>query len=307
MAFFKNFLAKNEYGNRIGRLGFHQIQPFRNGLLGIQKGNIVFKAKEEYNFRNVFSDFRGSRPLNMLVDNKNSWTCFGEYFGNPDRDAVKVFHSLDGINWEVCYTFKEGEIRHIHGIFSDPYRDGHWCLTGDSNSESGLWFTPDKFRTLEKIIYGSQKARAVEIIPAREGLIVPMDSPLEKNYINFVDLETKSFSPLASLPGSAFHATVSNDIYFVTTVTEPSKVNITRSAKVFASLDGINWECISEFQKDFFPIKYQGITRYSEIIIPPGENNTDSIFGFARAIKGGSGMIVWDKQEIIDFLSSRKA
>ncbi|MDR5589342.1 hypothetical protein [Christiangramia sp. SM2212] len=302
----QKFLALTEFGNRIGRLGFHSIQPFNDGLLGIQKGNIVFKKNHSRNFENVFSGFRGSRPLNVFADNKENWACFGEYFGNDKRDEVHVYDSVDGVSWNKCYTFPKEAIRHVHGIFADPYRKGYWCLTGDSDSESGLWFTSDRFKTLKKVLSGSQKARAVQIIPTKEGIIVPMDSPLERNYIHYIDLEDKIFTKLKSLPGSAFHATLSNNIYFVTTVTEPSDVNITDSAYVFASLNGVDWKCISVFKKDFIPIKYQGITRYTEVSITPGSNNSDYIFGYARSVKGGSGLIQWKKSEIIEFLSNSR-
>lgn len=248
------------------------------------------------------SNFKGSRPLNLYVSPAQDWACFGEYFGNKEREEVHIFDTTNGTDWKIAYTFSAKSIRHVHGIIDDPYRNGIWVLTGDSNTESALWFTNDRFKTLKKMVTGSQKARAVEIIPIENGLIVPMDSPLEKNYINFFDLETEEFRQLKPLPGSAFHAIKSNGIYFVTTVTEPSEINKTNTANVYASLDGENWKCISKFKKDFVPVKYQGITRYSEIIITPGENKSDFIVGYARAVKGGNYMVKWKKETVIDFL-----
>lgn len=299
-----NLLAKSSLISRIARLGFHGLKPFRDGLLGIQRGKIVFKQKNSTEFKEVFSGFRGSRPLNLYVDPSQTWACFGEYFGNDEREEVKIFSTSTGYDWKESYRFKGGEIRHVHGLIEDSYKKGIWCLTGDSDTESALWFTTDRFKTLEKVASGSQKARAVEIIPVEGGLLVPMDSPLQKNYINFYDRETKDFRNLESLPGSAFHAIKSNGIYFVTTVTEPSEINITDKATVYASLDGFNWKYLYEFQRDVFPVKYQGITRYTEVTIPEGENNSDYIFGYARAVKEGDAMVVWRKEDVIQFLGN---
>src|SRR5690606_32080733 len=130
---------------------------------------------------------------------------------------------------------------HVHGLCWDAYRNGIWVLTGDSDTESGLYFTDDEFSSLHKVIGGSQKARAVEVIPTPEGLIIPMDSPLKQNYIHFYDLNKKEFQKLTELPGSAFHAVKSNGIYLISTVTEPSEVNIVNYASVWASLDGKAW------------------------------------------------------------------
>ena len=303
----KNFLAKTNFGSRIGRLGFHGLQPFQKGYIGIQRGNIVYKPKGNNLFKNVFSDFRGSRPLNIYVSPNQDWACFGEYFGNKERESVNTFSSTNGKDWQVAYTFPSKSIRHVHGIIQDDYRNGIWILTGDSNDESALWFTSDRFKTLDKVISGSQKARAVEIIPTKEGLIVPMDSPMEKNYIHFFDIKNKTFTVLHELAGSAFHAIKSNDIYFVTTVTEPSEINKTETTNVYASLDGKQWRCISKLKKDFVPIKYQGITRYSEIVIPPGVNSSKYIIGYARAVQGGNFMLKWMKEEVLNFLKKEQA
>lgn len=302
--FLQNLFSRFGLASRIGRLGFHGLKSFRGGLLGIQKGKIVFKEKMSFKFKEVFSDFRGSRPLNLYVDPTEKWACFGEYFGNTQRDDVKIFQTDDGYEWNELYRFRASDIRHIHGIIEDSCRNGIWCLTGDSDTESALWFSKDHFKTLEKVNSGSQKARAVQIIPSEKGLIVPMDSPLEKNFINFFNLETNQYKKLESLPGSAFHAIKSNGIYFVSTVTEPSKVNTTEKATIYASLDGFKWKCLYEFKRDMFPVRFQRITRYSEILIPEGDNNSDYIVGYVRAVEKGDSMIIWQKEEVVKFLKN---
>jgi len=298
----KNYLVKTNLGSRIGRLGFHSVKEFRGGLIGVQRRNIVYKTESSAIFEDVFSDFRGSRPLNICIGPKDEAIYFGEYFGNPERSTVKIFGSVDTKVWNIVYEFEAYQIRHVHGVFYDQFRNGYWVLTGDSNEESGLWFTNNKFKTLEKVYSGSQKTRAVEIIIKEEGLIVPMDSPLELNSINLFSLKDNSIKHLQNLNGSAFHGVVVDGIHFVTTVTEPSNVNLNKTANVYASLDGITWKCITKFKKDFVPIKYQWLTRYSEITITPGINNGNYFFGHARAVQGGCFLFRWKKNNIIQLL-----
>src|SRR5690606_25593591 len=292
----KNKISRIDVFKRIGRLGFHKLRPFQEGIIGIQRGHIVFKAKDSKRFNPVFSHFRGSRPLDFLIHPEKEIIYFGEYFGNENREEVYIYSSSDLKKWEKAWVFKKGEIRHVHGIVWDEYRKGIWVYTGDLDEESGIWFTDDDFKTLKKVTGGTQKARAVEIIPTQTGLILPMDSPLEQNYIYHYNVNTQEYENLSFLPGSAFHACISNGVYLISTVTEPSEVNKVNYASVFASLDGLNWKELYRFKKDLFPVKFQFITRYAEISFPSGINNSDYIIGYAQAVKKyGGKMIYWQK------------
>lgn len=48
---------------------------------------------------------------------------------------MRVFRSKNnGDSWDVAFTFIEGEINHIHGLFNDPYTNRLWEATGDDDS-----------------------------------------------------------------------------------------------------------------------------------------------------------------------------
>lgn len=295
--------ARFDLTKRAGRLGYHDLKPFKNGYLGVQHGSIVWKDREEQRFSTAFQSFRGSRPLGLFVHPTKAKAYFGEYFANAAREEVYIYASDNGRDWYKAWTFEAGSIRHIHGLTWDPYRKGIWVLTGDSDQESGLWYTDDDFKSLSRVAGGTQKARAVEIIPVRDGLIVPMDSPLERNYIHLYDIPSGGFRVLSPLPGSAFHATATNGIYLVSTVTEPSTVNVVDYASVWGSLDGQRWKEISRFKKDLIPVKYQFIGRYAEVYFPHGDNRSNFIIGYGQALQGMSDcMLVWEKARLVDFL-----
>lgn len=299
----RNILSLHPLYCRIFRRGIHALALNENGnLVGVAKGHIVFKNKKEKVFHSVFNKFRGSRPFNLIY--ANGMFLFGEYFGNPNRENVCIFSSADGEHWNTIYTFPPGSIRHIHSIKYDANKKGYWILTGDNDNESVIWFTED-FKTLNPVIKGGQFARAVNIITTKNFLIIPMDSPLEQNYIQFYNLEKGILETVSEIPGSAFHAIESDGIMLVSTVTEPSQINKTNSATLWGSLDGKVWKCICELKKDIYPVSLQPIFRYAEIVLTPGENYTPYITAFGRSLKGMDNcMLIWNKSELKDFLSN---
>jgi hypothetical protein len=299
----KSILIKNGLYTRIFREGFHGLAiDDEQNMVAVVRKQLLLKRANEKVFRAVFKGFRGSRPLRL--EYSQGLFCFGEYFGNDNREAVSVFTSKDGEVWEKGFTFSAGTIRHVHGILDDPKRKGSWLFSGDSDEESKIWFTNDSFRTVIPIVQGSQKARAVNIIALADELIIPMDSPLEQNYIQMYNIETGMMESTAAIPGSAFHAIETDGIMLITTVTEPSKVNKAKMATVWGSLDGRKWKCVCQLKKDFIPIGLQNIFRYAEIVLTPGKNETPYITAYGRALtQVGDCMLIWEKEKLRHFLN----
>lgn len=292
---------------RVGRLGIHTLRPLPSGaLVGVVRGHIVRRDESSGPFRPVFRLPRGSRPLVLCVHPEGR-IYFGEYFSNSQRDAVRVFRSDDGCRWEPVYTFPPGTVRHVHGIVHDPHRDGLWVLTGDDDPESGLWFTGDGFDTLEPVVWGTQRARAVSVIPTEKGLIVPTDSPRIENLIQLLELPEGRMASLCPVPGSAFHALESAGLFLVSTVSEPSPVNDETGATLFASLDGESWRRVARFPPDalcrILPFAKK-VLRYPEIAPTPGDNETPFVFGFGRSVQGADGRLLrWSRSEIREALT----
>ena len=301
--FLENLLSKFNITSDMLRLGFHSILPLNNGIIGIQKNNIIFKKNNELKFEKVFSNFNGSRPLNILKCPDDN-LFFGEYFSNVQRTEVKVFKSSNIYDWKVAFTFKPGTIRHIHKLKYDNYRKGIWILTGDLDKESGLWFTNDNFKTVNKVISFGQKSRAVDLLIFENYLIFPMDSPIQNNYIIKYNFNTKNIKKIYSIKNSAFHIKRISDIYFISTVPEPSIVNDTNYVYIYASLDAHNWKVISKFKKNFIPNNFQFITRYPEVELCSSKGNNDNIYGYARSIKEFSNStMAWSLKDVREYLN----
>jgi hypothetical protein len=300
-----HLLAFVPVARRILRLGFHTLLKYNNGLLGIVKGGIVFKPSNKNNFELVYKISRGSRPLNICLtpDNKLYW---GEYFSNKDREPVHIYRSNDGINWETVYTFGQKSIRHIHGIYFDRYRKGMWVLTGDSNQESGIWFTKDNFITLNLIFGGSQRARAVSILPKEDCIIIPMDTPLEKNYIQKLIIKDNSVKVdnLAEVGGSIFNSYVDDEISMISTVIEKSQVNLKNVVEIWASKNEEDWKNIVNFKPDTLSRISEKYFRYPQLsFVEQKDSENSKIISYCQSIRGYNGYcICWNKKDILDLL-----
>lgn len=301
---YKNYIAGSRLYSRISREGFHSLARSSDGaIVAVARGAIAYCPSGAAELENVLSIERGSRPLNVC------WTpgdgfYFGEYYSNPGRESVHIFGSEDGRDWSVVYTFSPGSIRHVHGIYYDRFRNGVWVLTGDTDEESGLWFTNDKFSNLEPVVSGGQNTRAVTILAREDGLIVPMDSPITRNYIQHLDPDTGRFTQLAELPGSSFHATCLDELMLVSTVVEPSTVNRDQRVALFAGSRINSWQCIGRYTRDY-PAHLDRYLQYPGLALVPAEHASSYAFAYATGLKGLDGCCLrWSSEDIRNALGN---
>ena len=118
-------------------------------------------------------------------DGSTERVLFGEYFSNNKLDPVSIFERAND-GWKILYTFDAGTVYHIHGIVQDSQKKLIYVLTGDSDSESGIWVTDDYFRTLNPIIIGTQQYRACVAFAYKNGLLYATDTPREQNYLYYL-------------------------------------------------------------------------------------------------------------------------
>ncbi|MCK4922451.1 MAG: hypothetical protein KAS71_15465 [Bacteroidales bacterium] len=290
---------------RLLRVGFHQLIKVNNKLIGIVKGGIVIFDQESHQFNITYKIIRGSRPL-RICQTPDGDMFWGEYFNNPDRDEVNIYGSVDGYNWKVVYTFKADEIRHIHGLFYDQYRDIIWVLTGDKDHECGLWTTNDKFENLSLVYGGTQSARAVTLIPFRDYIIVPTDTPLEKNYIQKINLSGKfSNEKLEEVSGSVFNSYFDGNIALISTIYEKSEVNNKKVVELWGSYQNSPWKMIASFQPDFFSKISLRLFRYPEVKFQEDSFDRNFVLCYGISIRGlNNCTFKLKKADIIDQISN---
>lgn len=160
-----------------------------------------------------------NNPL-MFARKENGNILFGEYFSNNDYEEVCVLERDSG-NWKKVFSFPPGSIYHIHRIVVDKNRT--FILTGDEDRESAIWYTQDNFKHVDMLVGGSQKYRACVAYPYRGGLIYATDTPLEQNYLFFLQQKSGAWvnEVLYKMPGPCIYGTVRQDGFYFSTSVEP--------------------------------------------------------------------------------------
>ena len=220
----------------------------------------------------ALGELHGSRPLSLCY--KNGSFYYGEYRSNPRRLPVHVWRWSAGADtWQPAWTFSG--VRHIHGVFHDPYTDAIWVTTGDDDSEAAIWRTDDEFDSLTKVAGGSQQFRAVQLLFTASNIYFGSDTPDEHNYIYRMDRLGNRVQRLCQVGGSVFYACTVGDCLFFSTAVEPSRVNYTRHAELWCSSDGEQWNKLAEFKKDLWPMKY---FQYGQLLFPSGPGDSRYLF-----------------------------
>lgn len=266
-------LASHSLGRRLGRVGFHHFAPIGANAAVIFAHHHIFRFDSSGNKIERAVPFVGSRPLSICASEEMIY--YGEYRGNSERNFVYIWASkLGNLRiWEPLWRFEN--IRHVHGVFYDPYENAIWVTTGDHNHEPGIWRTDDDFVTLQKIVGGSQQFRAVQLLFTLDHVYFGSDTPDDHNHIFRMDRNGKNVEQLAAVGSSVFYGCkVGNHLFFSTAV-EPSRVNNSRYAELWGSSDGTRWQLIQKFKKDHWSMKY---FQYGQILFPSGPSDGKNLW-----------------------------
>ncbi|KZX83261.1 hypothetical protein A3715_18355, partial [Oleiphilus sp. HI0009] len=234
-----------------------RLYPSNVIRLSTKKFLVVFRkrfyhldfANTSFTYR---SDIVGSSPINVLLD--DGVLFYGEYRQNKERSPIALWRSTDfGETWESAYQFDA--IRHIHGVFKDPYEETFYVTTGDSDRESAIWVSRDGAKSFSKLLHGSQQTRAVQLGITKDAIYFGSDSPLEQNYLYRLERESNQLLQLGPVAGSVFYAkVVGEDVYFSTAV-EPSDVNKSPNAQLW-KVSKTEMSFLYESKKDIWSKKY---------------------------------------------------
>lgn len=223
----------------------------------------------------------GHKPLYLMLTPKNH-LFYGEYRNNAERSPVSVWQSLDsGTTWRPAWTFNN--IRHIHGVFYDPYTKSIWVTTGDADTESGIWVTYDEFVHLDLVAGGAQRFRVIQLLFTSQFIYFGSDDLIEENHIYRMERKTGKIDTLQAVSGTVFWGCKVGDNLFFSTAVEPSTVNKNNYACLWGSPDGEKWKCIAKFRKDIWPLK---LFQYGQILFPAGDNQTGKLWFTPWATEG---------------------
>jgi hypothetical protein len=271
--------------HRLGaRLLRHDIIAFgllSNGVRIAVARDGLYRAREPRSgWTRVFAAKRGSRPLNLCVDNKDN-VLFGEYRTNRERSEVHIYVSTDeGRTFFVGYTFPPKTVRHVHNILYDETLGAYWVFVGDYGEEPGIGLLNEGLSHIEWIVRGRQQARVVGAIHGPDCLYFGTDTELQQNFIMRLDKKTGVLNELVPVSGSSLYASKFGSVYAISTCVEPSAVNRSQEACLYVSGDGENWSVVRSYVKDRWQPR---LFQYGTIVLPTSQytGNLGAISGQA--------------------------
>jgi len=198
-----------------------------------------------------------ARPCRVLrsacaVD-RNKNVFFGEYLANNERREIRIYKFSSGDDGvDIIYTFPPNSIKHIHGLYFDPFTDSIFCLTGDEEKECRILQTFDEFRTFEVIGEGDETWRAVSLLFTADSFFYGMDAEFRTNQIYQFDRKTFERKSLGEVDGTVFYSKqIGGELFFTTTAENAPSQKENTAAIWNVSPNG---ECseIARFKKDFW-------------------------------------------------------
>jgi hypothetical protein len=271
---------------RFFRAEITNLYELSNGTeICIAKKGIFRKEKNETTLKKCFSIKRGSRPMNLCI-NDEEHIFFGEYFSNKQKQAVNIYTSKDkGLTWSIAYTFTAGNINHIHGLFWDRYTKRIWITTGDRENECIIAYTENSFKTLNIVFRGGQEFRATNLLFYKDFIVFGTDSQYIKNEIKRIDRDTLSISKIKDIQGSAIYGGQCGDFAYISTTVEPSEINKDNNSYLWYTKDGIEWKQLFSDKKD----SWNGnLFQFGSILFPQYMSTKilkENIFFYGRALK----------------------
>jgi hypothetical protein len=236
----------------------------------------------------------GSRPL-VVCRGPNGNLYYGEYRGDRHRTPAHIFGSDDqGRSWRSVYRL-DG-VRHVHGVYYDPFEDALWVTTGDTDEESGVWVSEDRFRSLRKVLGGNQQSRVIQLLFTPEHVYFGTDAPEVENHIYRLCRHTRYVEQLARVDGPVFHGCRTASGLFFSTACEPSNVNRKREAVVWYSRDGRSWRPILRYRKDLLPMRW---FQYGQVFFADGQEDSPGVWLTPFATQESQRSLYFDEQALL--------
>jgi len=262
---------------RLFRYYIYHIVPLDNRLFVFGLGRIFIISKQTKSVEKILPLF-GKRPLIVCSDGESVF--YGEYVTNSNREPVFIYKYSDASEaFEVFADFKD--IRHIHGVFHDPYSNKVFLTTGDSDSESFIgYFDGDR---VKKIIGGSQQDRVVPLLFNRDYVYYATDAPREVNYIYRIDRKTENKERLQQIGGTVFYGALNSNGMIFSTVVDVNKAQRQDYVELWYSKDGSEWQRIHEFKKDIWP---KNLFQHGHLMISDKQYNSKRFWFTPIATQG---------------------
>jgi hypothetical protein len=278
----KDWFARSWLGQRLSpKAGLGHVGQLANGDIYIVYDRIyLYRTQQSDCVATIINHDllpKLAAPLRggIAVHAKSQCIYFGEYLNGHSRDIrlVQIDPVLQSV--KVCATFSRQEIKHIHSVSYDPYRNRIWICTGDLDHESAFYFTDDEFNSLHKFAGGDQSWRAIGLLFDQDGMEWGMDAGKDApataiNKLYRYDFTTEVRTELAVIGNPAyFVGQFSDGTAMMQTTYEPGRLQDTpEQAALWFRNQQRQWRQVLAL-----PYLHQprlGVSKYGYILIPSG-------------------------------------
>ena len=287
----RDLFAIHRLAARAARADKCNVYVNRHGqVLGI-RGSTVY-AIEDGKVRPL-GTINGDCTLHRgICEDPDGNMYFGEYFMNPSRIPVRIWRVSTDWQCEICYEFTDPKIRHVHGVFRDPYADDSlWVTTGDYSGECYIMRTRDRFATLEKFGDGEQLYRAVTIYFTPEHITWVTDSHIEQNYACRLNRVTGELEKGQEIDASSWYGTTTREgLHVAFTTVEGGPAIKTNWSSVLTSEDGFEWTEVYRFKKDAY--RPLSVFKFGVLSCPSGDVSCAEFYLSGEGLVGIDGKSV---------------
>jgi len=222
-------------------------------------------------------------PMCLNIDS-NGRIFWGEYWSDDVHPKpIRLFVSEDkGKTYEPVLGFNAREILHIHSVVEDVYDNCYWLFTGDHDNEPGIARLSKDLKSMDWLVRGQQKYRAVNAFVFKDTLVYGTDSEVDYNGIYAISKSSGRLEKLSDTPGSTLFTGRFGKWFALSTGVEYFRKFKQDKATLWLSKDGFSWQQVFEATKDIWSKKY---FQFGGIVLPAGNWNRNEIVFSGRAVK----------------------
>jgi hypothetical protein len=284
----KQIAANMRLGQRLGRFMVYNAIPLADGTIFV-----TFDKQIGLISNGRYQPLAGlTRPFRVLrgacAIGKDGAVYFGEYLDNAERGPMNLYKYVPGSEGAtLVHTFAAGEVRHIHGVYTDPFTDSLWCVTGDGPSESKILRTCDGFQSLETIGEGDESWRTVSLLFTSDAITYASDAEFNENHIYRLHRSTGERHVLGEIDGPVYYShAIGDDLFFAVTA-ELSPSQKRPVATVWHVSDDGKISSVYSVEKDLFQNKTLAEAfLHGMIHFPAGEANANDTYFHGVALRG---------------------
>lgn len=293
ISFFDGLLSTLRILRRLSRRDKSNVvlNADRSGLIIVYLGKVFFYDLQMRELKFCVQLRTCRNLLHQSIYIGQHGILFGEYGANEKREAVPIWRSDDGgRGWSVDFEFPAGSIKHVHGIYEDPYSSDLWVSTGDRNGECGVYrIIEGSFQNIQKYGDGSQLWRPVSFWFLHDKILWGMDSNIEQNFINMINRDGTGFKQILAVSGPVwYNKCFSDGSTVLQTTVEIGDGSKCRGAEILYSEDSEKWQKLALYQKDWWPMR---LFKFGVIGFADGPQSSSDFLFFGEALKGCDGKI----------------